>query len=171
VNEGLSEGFLMKHHLGQGNTSFRCVRHSDFSHARQRLPEQGRVDVVAGTPLMKSLLAVAATLLSLSLVTGCDTMRSTSSGPTPAAMSVEASSRDIVVGETVTLVARTKDTYGRDATVKWSSTAGSVGTEQDGRVARVRFNEVGTYTVRGALFVDGREVDSDLVEIRVRPVS
>lgn len=121
---------------------------------------------------MKSLGTSVVLLVSLFSLTGCDThMKSTTGGATPAALSVEPSSRDIVVGETVTLVARTKDTYGRDAVVKWSSTAGALNTEQDGRVARVRFNEVGTYTVRGALMIDGREVDNDLVEIRVKPVS
>lgn len=116
-----------------------------------------------------SLCLIAACSL---LAFGCSThYPSTQGGITPAALSVEASSRDIVVGETVTLVARTKDTYGREAAVKWSSTAGSLRTEQDGRVARVTFDQVGTYTVRGALFVDNREVDNDLVEIRVKPVS
>lgn len=143
------------------------------SHVHHRPRDrQGRVDDVAWVAHMK-LLSTSTVLLACFLsLSGCDThMKSTTGGATPPALTVEPSSRDIVVGETVTLVARTKDTYGRDAVVKWSSTAGSVSTEQDGRVARVRFNEVGTYTVRGALLVDGREVDNDLVEVRVKPVN
>ncbi len=111
------------------------------------------------------------------LVTGllalgaCESGSHQSEMPTPPSVRVESSSREIVAGEIVTLTARTKDTYGRDAQVKWSSTAGKLQTEQDGRVARVRFDETGTYTVKATLWVDGREVESDMIEVRVKPVS
>src|SRR5262249_7036144 len=113
-----------------------------------------------GTGLVAAALAVG----------GCNENTS-SNDMSPATVRIEASQRQIVVGEIATLVARTKDTYGREAKVRWSSTAGKLSTEQDGRVARVQFDEVGTYTVKATLSVDGREVESDMVEIRVRPVS
>lgn len=120
---------------------------------------------------MRKAWALAGTAMTVALFLGCESHRMSNADATPASLTVEASSRDIVVGELVTLVARTKDTYGRDAEVKWSSTAGSLTVEEDGRVARVKFTEVGTYTVRSALLVDKREVDTDLVEVRVRPVN
>lgn len=85
-------------------------------------------------------------------------------------VSIRASATQIVVGEIVTFAARTQDTYGRDAQLRWSSTAGELKIEQDGRVARGFFNETGTYTVKAVLSVDGREVGSDMAEVRVLPV-
>lgn len=109
------------------------------------------------------------TTLAATALGGCnDSMRS--DGSRPASVSIEPSSRQIVAGETVTLVAHSRDTYGRDARIKWTSTAGKLSTEQDGRVARVRFDETGTYTVKAILTLDGQEVQSDMVEVRVKPV-
>jgi uncharacterized protein YjdB len=104
-------------------------------------------------------------------LSGCETTGSHhSDSRSSAGVTVEASSRDVLVGDTVTFIAHTRDTYGRDAKLKWSSTAGKLTTEQDGRVARVKFDESGTYSVKAALNVDGRELESDLVEIRVKPI-
>ncbi len=117
------------------------------------------------------------TCLSLVVVaglacSGCNNQRMAADGSTTLpSVSVEASSTSIVVGETATFVARSKDTYGRDARIRWTSTAGKLTTEQDGRVARVRFDEVGTYTVRAILTTEGRDVQSDMIEVRVRPVN
>ncbi len=108
---------------------------------------------------------------SMGLLAGCSGLSTDAEQRNPASVRIEASSRDIVSGETVTLTARTRDTYGRSPTVRWTSSAGSLTTEQDGRVARVRFNEPGTYSVKAALSIDGREVQSDMVEVRVKPVS
>ncbi|HPO92637.1 MAG TPA: hypothetical protein PL072_04110 [Phycisphaerales bacterium] len=119
---------------------------------------------------MKNQL-VATCLAAAALGIGGCNSNQTHDGSTPATVRIEASQREIVAGEIVTLIARTKDTYGRDAEVRWSSTAGKLSTEQDGRVARIRFDDVGTYTVKATLWVDGREVESDMVEVRVRPVS
>ncbi len=90
--------------------------------------------------------------------------------PNPPGINVETSTRDITAGEIVTLTARTNDTYGRDAQVRWTSTAGTLTTEQDGRIARVKFDQPGTYTVKASLMTEGREVQTDMIEIRVKPV-
>ncbi len=87
-----------------------------------------------------------------------------------ATIDIEGATREALVGDTVTFVARSQDTYGRDAEIKWTSTGGDVDTDQDGRIARVRFNEPGTYSVRATLEVDGHPVKSDIVEVRVKPV-
>jgi hypothetical protein len=87
-----------------------------------------------------------------------------------ATIDIEGASREALVGDTVTFIARSEDTYGRDAAIKWTSTGGDVDTEQDGRIARVKFNEPGTYSVRATLEVDGHPIKSDIVEVRVKAV-
>ncbi|MBC7771971.1 MAG: hypothetical protein H7210_05715 [Pyrinomonadaceae bacterium] len=105
-------------------------------------------------------------------LTGCANNNSTySDTPKNASVHIEAASRDLLVGDTATFIARTQDTYGRDAKVAWSSTAGTLTTQDDGRVARVKFTEVGTYSVKATLSVDGKEVQTDLVEVRVKPLN
>lgn len=120
---------------------------------------------------MKKLVLIAA-LAGLPLLGACRHDNSTRTNEVgQARIDVEASNTNILAGETVTFVARTADTYGRDADVKWSSTAGDIKSAEEGRVARVTFKETGTYSVKGSLWVDGREVQTDTVEIRVRPVN
>jgi len=75
------------------------------------------------------------------------------------------------VGETVTITARSQDTYGRDSHLNWSTTAGTLSTEENGRVARVKFDQPGVGTVSAVLTVDGREIRREFVDIRVKPLS
>lgn len=77
----------------------------------------------------------------------------------------------MLVGEIVTITARTQDTYGRASELNWTSTSGKLTTEQNGRVARVRFDEPGTFTVAAVLMVDGKEVRHESVEVVVKPLS
>lgn len=115
--------------------------------------------------------AFVAALAGTPFIVGCaNESHSSVDGKVPATLSLEPSATSIVAGETVTIVARTKDTYGRDAKVKWSSTAGKLDSEEDGRVARVKFTETGTYSVKASLSVDGRETDTETVQIVVKPV-
>lgn len=116
-------------------------------------------------------LFTAASLLALAPMACNQSAYSTSNNSTTTAgLAIEPSSREIVVGETVTFVARTHDTYGRSAKVEWSSTAGDLKREEDGRIARVKFDEVGTYTVKASLMIDNVAVQSDMVEVRVKPI-
>jgi hypothetical protein len=120
---------------------------------------------------MKRYVIVSIIAASILGAGGCTNQRvSNADRPNAPSIYVESSAREVVAGEIVTLTARTKDTYGRSVRVRWSSTAGNVTPEQDGRIARVRFNEPGTYTVRASLMVDDREEQADMVEVRVRPV-
>lgn len=113
---------------------------------------------------------IAALLLALSSA-GCNqSAYPANPNQTTAALSLEPSSRDIVSGETVTVVARTRDTYGRDAKIKWTTAGGELRQEQDGRIARVKFAEPGTYTVTASLSINDQVVQTDMVEIRVKPI-
>jgi len=121
---------------------------------------------------MIKLTCVSLVLVAGMAFAGCNNKRMSADGSTTMpSVSVEASSTSIVVGETATFIARSRDTYGRDARIRWTSTAGKLTTEQDGRVARVRFDEVGTYTVRAILTTEGRDIQSDMIEVRVRPIN
>lgn len=122
---------------------------------------------------MKSSLIVCAILSAAAVLGGCNNSTRSGNGNTigTANIDIDASSSSIVAGETVTFVARSRDTYGRDAKIRWTTTAGRITTEQDGRIARVKFDEPGTYTVRAILDIDGREAISDMSEIRVRAVN
>jgi len=122
---------------------------------------------------MKSSLIVSAILATAAIFGGCKNSMSGGGNNTTgsANIGIDASSNSIVAGETVTFVARSRDTYGRAAKIRWTSTAGRLTTEQDGRIARVKFDEPGTYTVRAILDLDGRETVSDMSEVRVRAIN
>lgn len=114
-------------------------------------------------------LALAAGIAALALPAAC-----TNNEPAEqrnVMMSVETSSREILAGEIVTLTARTENTLGRDAVVKWSSNGGEIKTEDKGGTARVTFKKPGMYTVTARLFVDDRVMREDSVDIRVKPVN
>ncbi|MDP1663123.1 MAG: hypothetical protein Q8L55_14495 [Phycisphaerales bacterium] len=87
-----------------------------------------------------------------------------------ASISVTAPSRDLLVGDTATFIANTANTYGRDAKVKWTATGGKLTTDDGGRVARVRFDETGTYTVKATLELDGNPQQTEAVDVHVRSV-
>lgn len=124
---------------------------------------------------MKALrLCTIPSLLLVLTASACSTSsRSSTSDPavSRAGLTLEPSTRDLVAGETVTIFARSHDTYGRDPEITWSSTAGRVTTEQDGRIARVTLDQPGTCIVTAVLTADGREVKRESVEIRVKPLS
>jgi hypothetical protein len=125
-------------------------------------------NIIARIP--SSMLVASLVALPVVGTVGCETSRNSVVADSNAGLDIEASSNSIVSGETVTLVARTYDTYGRDADVEWNTTAGDLKTEQSGRIARVTFDEIGTYTVSATLRVDGRDIARDMVEVRVRSI-
>lgn len=85
-------------------------------------------------------------------------------------LSVEPSRREAIVGEVITLTAQTENLLGRNATIQWTAPAGDLRTQEDGRIARVIFEEPGTYSVTARLFIDEFEVRRDTETITVRPV-
>lgn len=117
---------------------------------------------------IKNMNLSLAIVLSALAINACATDESMRHDETPvSSIEIEGSSRDLLVGDTATFIARTSDTYGRDAKVTWSSTAGTINTDDDGRIARVTFNEAGTYTVKATLMVNGNAIRTDSVEVHV----
>lgn len=112
-------------------------------------------------------------ILAMSLA-ACDSWsRNASTDPSVSRVNfrLEPSTREIVAGETVTIFARSYDTFGRDPQIAWTTTSGRLTTEQNDRVARIKFDQPGTYFVTAVLTADGREIKRESVEIRVKPLS
>jgi hypothetical protein len=85
-------------------------------------------------------------------------------------ISLVASNKEIVQGDTTTLTVDSRNTLGRNAQIEWTATGGEVQTDDSGRVARVRFDTPGVFTVLGRLLIDGQEVDREMMNINVRPL-
>ncbi len=83
---------------------------------------------------------------------------------------IAASNTDLVVGDTTTLTISSKNTLGREADVEWATTGGKISTEDNHRVARVKFDAPGTYTVTARLVVNKAQLDAKSVNINVRPL-
>ncbi len=117
--------------------------------------------------------ATVSCLALATALTACNSSSRTTSDPAVSRVgfNLEPSTRNLIAGETVTIFARSYDTYGRDPQITWTTTGGSLNTEQAGRVARVKIDEAGTYTVTAVLTADGREIKRESVEIRVKPLS
>lgn len=122
-------------------------------------------------PLRISVVPLIAVALVLQACNSSS--RTSSSDPTVSRVgfTLEPSTHNLVAGETVTIFARSYDTYGRDPQITWSVSAGKITTEQNGRIARVKLDQPGTYTVTAVLTADGQEIKRETVEIRVKPLS
>jgi hypothetical protein len=83
---------------------------------------------------------------------------------------VDSSRREALVGEVVTFTARTENLFGRNANIEWSAPAGDLRTQQEGRVARVIFDQPGTYSVTATLFIDEFEVRRDTQTVTINPL-
>ena len=103
-------------------------------------------------------------------VTGCNNNRVDEPLEARPQISLVASNREIVAGDTTTLTVNSRNTLGRDAEIEWIATGGRLSTDENDRVARLAFDEAGVYTVTAVLHVDGREVDRESVNITVRPL-
>jgi len=121
--------------------------------------------------MLKRLALPIALVGALALgATGCRDSRPSGqpSGPDASiGLKLEPTARTITAGEVVTVAARTENLLGRDAEIRWLAPGGDVRTEQNGRIARVRFDQPGTYTITAQLFADGREVRRDQTTVRV----
>lgn len=118
------------------------------------------------------LTLVASALIAAGSLVACNQTSRSSGDPTVSrvGLNLESSTRTLLIGEVVTIIARTEDTYGRDSKITWTTTSGDLTTEQDGRVARVKFDQPGLYTITAVLEVDGKETRRSSVDIRVKPV-
>jgi len=115
----------------------------------------------------RHVLHLAAVLVVfLGALTGCANFGTTTSDS--AHLEIQATSNSIYEGEIVTVTTRSVNTLGTDADIEWSATGGKLDSEQNGRVARAKFDKPGTFIITAKLKIDGRVVDTDQVEVNVR---
>jgi len=117
-----------------------------------------------GMVLTASLLMVA----PMALV-GCQDSHKTDHRES-VGLSVSASHSEILVGEVVTFTAHTSDTLGRDVDLKWTSTGGDLDVQRGNRIARVKFNEVGTYSVKADMYLNDNLYKSESKVVTVKPL-
>lgn len=111
---------------------------------------------------------VFAVLASMTLMlTACDEPRVAGR---EVGFEIEPSRTNVLVGENVTVMARSENILGREAQIEWDASGGELFTEERGRLARVYFDEPGEYNVQANLILDGRLARSDTVTITVDDV-
>ena len=135
-----------------------------------------------GTEPMRMRLLWVMVLLMLTAclaATGCRTAEDEPKAdptiePPMQAMGLEVRPDDaqVVAGETVVLTAHADESilYRGDARVEWDAPEGEVSIASPNRIARVRYEQPGSYRVTARLMVGGEEVASDVTSIRVRAV-
>lgn len=77
---------------------------------------------------------------------------------------------EVLVGENVTIFASSENVLGRDSQIEWDASGGELFTEENGRLARVYFDEPGTYIVQANLVLDGRLARNASTTIEVNEV-
>lgn len=117
------------------------------------------------------VVGVAATLLGLAALAGCESTTHTRPLAQPMEISLTPASRSVVVGDTLTIASQTKNMVGREATIEWTTTGGEITPADNNRIARMKFDKPGTYTVTARALVNGVVVDSDSVDIHVRDLN
>jgi hypothetical protein len=80
------------------------------------------------------------------------------------------SDRSMVAGEVITVAAKTENLIGKNAEIEWEAMGGRIDVQDDGQIARVRFDEPGTKEIVAKLFVDGNLVRREAVTVQVRPL-
>jgi hypothetical protein len=85
-------------------------------------------------------------------------------------VSIVPGNTNVVTGDSTTLTVTSRNTLGRNAKIEWTTTGGKLHTEQDGRVARVQFDQPGAYTVTAKLRIGDYIADQDSVTINARPL-
>lgn len=119
--------------------------------------------------LAGALVIVALISLGMTLP-GCETGRTERIEDTGASFELHATAKEVYAGEIVTITTETRNLLGRDAEVKWATTGGELKTEDNGRIARIKFDRAGTYVVSAQLFSDDEMVQTDSVTVHVRPL-
>ncbi|MFA9477353.1 hypothetical protein ACERK3_03480 [Phycisphaerales bacterium AB-hyl4] len=112
-------------------------------------------------------MAMAATLM-LVLAAGCE-MGPTEVDRQQPSLSLDASTTNILVGESTTVFAQTANLLGREVDIQWGTTLGEVEPARSGRVAQFRSDAPGTAVVTAEMRVNG-QVLRDSVNINVSAI-
>lgn len=109
-------------------------------------------------------------LLGLGLALGACEGRGSGVSARELMFDIEPSRSTVLVGENVTILAYSEGTLGRDTQLEWDASGGELFTEDNGRTARVYFDEPGTYVVQSNLILDGRLARSASTTIEVQRI-
>lgn len=120
---------------------------------------------------MLSALLITAMLPLAMMLPGCETGRTERIERTGPSLALHPTAKEVYAGEIVTITTETRNLLGRDAEVKWATTGGELKTEDQGRIARVKFDRAGTYVVSAQLYTDDEMVQTQSVTINVRPLN
>jgi len=85
-------------------------------------------------------------------------------------MTIHPSKTNLLAGENATFTVETRNTFGREPRVDWTTSGGQLEMIQNGRAARVTFPQPGTYLVSARLYLNDQLVRTDSTTITVRPV-
>ena len=120
-----------------------------------------------------SSIACACLALGLAGISGCNSGGDKTSKPMNESLpqvDILTSNKEIAAGDTTSFTVNSRNTLGTNAQVRWESSGGSVTTDDNGRIARVRFDRTGNYTVTAKLVINGQIVDTDSAQVEVRPL-
>jgi hypothetical protein len=117
-----------------------------------------------------SALMISALFPLALMLPACETDRSERIEETGPSFDLHPTAKEVYAGEIVTVTTETHNLLGRDAKVKWATTGGELKTEDEGRIARVKFDRPGTYVVSAQLYSDDEMVQTQSVTINVRPL-
>lgn len=115
-------------------------------------------------------LILAVVPLAMVALPACETDRAERVHMSPPTLELHPTARKVYAGEIVTITTETRNLVGREAELRWSTTGGELTTEENGRIARVRFDRPGTYVVSAQLFVNGDLAQTDSVNVEVLPL-
>lgn len=88
---------------------------------------------------------------------------------TEPSLELKPTSYTIYTGETVTILAITRNTLGHDAKLEWEAQFGKLVKEDNGRKARLTADKPGRITVKAYLHL-GQQVITSMVSIEVKPL-
>ncbi|MCX5659987.1 MAG: hypothetical protein NTW19_09735 [Planctomycetota bacterium] len=83
---------------------------------------------------------------------------------------VLSSRSELLAGETATFTLSSANVIGRNPRVEWSTNGGTLTTEDENRVARVKFDKPGEYLVTAKLFLADALTRTDTRGVKVKPV-
>ncbi len=129
-----------------------------LTRTRQSLRLVHRV-VSFATPSAIALVAIAS-------IQGCASGPG-SDDPLPKSVSLAVVPSQASVGQLVTATATPDGPLSDRATIDWITTGGTITTEKNATVARLRFAKPGKYRVTAKLMVDSKEAYRSMVEIPV----
>lgn len=118
------------------------------------------------------VLLLSASLMCLApmALTACQSDTGTHMTNQNMSLSVTASQSVINRGEVVTFVVHDSGTLGKDVDIKWHSTGGNLDVSDNSRVAHVKFDKTGTYSVTAEFWVDGSKYQTATKVVTVNSI-